>query len=67
MKQFITLFFCASIMFAQESEKGLFAEMGKMEAKIAFSPKNYVKATMTHYILTLPSNTKSMVNGMKWK
>ena len=61
MKQFITLFFCVSIMFAQESEKGLFAEMGKMEAKIAFSPKKLRKSNNDTLYFDTPFQYK--VNG----
>ncbi len=41
MKQFIILFFCASLMFAQE---GLFSSTEALDAKIAFSPKKIRKS-----------------------
>ena len=64
MKQFITLFFCASLMFAQEAEKGLFAETGSMEAKIAFSPKKLRKSNNDTIYFDTPFQYK--VDG-EWK
>ncbi len=39
MKQFIILFFCTTIMFAQQAENALFSTNDILETKIAFSPK----------------------------
>ena len=43
MKQFIILFFCASLMFAQEAEKGLLQLQEPWRLKIAFAPKKLRK------------------------
>ena len=64
MKQFIILFFCASLMFAQEAEKGLFAETGSMDAKIAFSPKKLRKSNNDTIYFDTPFQYK--VDG-EWK
>ncbi len=44
MKQFIILFFCATIMFAQEAKSDLFSSNKILETKIAFSPKKLRKS-----------------------
>ena len=44
MKQFIILFFCATLMFAQDTENNLFSSSEIMETKIAFSPKKLRKS-----------------------
>ena len=44
MKQFIILFFCASIIFAQNTENNLFSSNDILETKISFSPKKLRKS-----------------------
>lgn len=44
MKQFIILFFCATLMWAQEPENGLFSTQDILETQIAFSPKQLRKS-----------------------
>ena len=64
MKQFIILFFCATIMFAQETENGLFSSNDVLESKIAFSPKVLRKSNND----TLYFDTPLMFRvGGEWK
>ena len=64
MKQFIILFFCATIMFAQETENGLFSSNDILESKIAFSPKVLRKSNND----TLYFDTPLMFRvGGEWK
>lgn len=44
MKQFIILFFCATLMWTQEPENGLFSTQDILETQIAFSPKQLRKS-----------------------
>ena len=64
MKQFIILFFCATIMFAQETENGLFSSNDILESKSAFSPKVLRKSNND----TLYFDTPLMFRvGGEWK
>lgn len=44
MKQFFTLFLCSAILYAQDSNTGLFSSADPLEAKIAFAPKKVKKS-----------------------
>ena len=64
MKQFIILFFCATLMFAQATENGLFSSNDILESKIAFSPKVLRKSNND----TLYFDTPLMFRvGGEWK
>ena len=64
MKQFIILFFCAAIMFAQETENGLFSSNDILESKIAFSPKVLRKSNNDTLYFDTPLMFKV---GGEWK
>ncbi|MGB1449688.1 MAG: hypothetical protein ACPG8F_07600 [Flavobacteriaceae bacterium] len=64
MKQFIILFFCATIMFAQDSNDGLFSSNEPLETKIAFSPKVLRKSNNDTLYFDTPLQYKA--NG-EWK
>ncbi len=64
MKQFIILFFCATIMFAQETENGLFSSNDVLESKIAFSPKVLRKSNNDTLYFDTPLMFKV---GGEWK
>ncbi len=64
MKQFIILFFCASILFAQETENSLFSSNDILESKIAFSPKVLRKSNNDTLYFDTPLMFKV---GGEWK
>lgn len=64
MKQFIILFFCASIIFAQNAENNLFSSNEILETKIAFSPKQLRKSNNDTLYFDTPLMYK---DGGEWK
>ena len=64
MKQFIILFFCATLMFAQDTENNLFSSSEIMETKIAFSPKKLRKSNNDTLYFDTPLMYKE---GEEWK
>lgn len=64
MKQFITLFFCVSIIFAQNDQNKLFSTEEALEAKIAFSTKQLRKSFNDTVYFDVPLHYK--VDG-EWK
>ena len=64
MKQFIILFFCATLMFAQATENGLFSSNDILESKIAFSPKVLRKSNNDTLYFDTPLMFKV---GGEWK
>ncbi|MEL0225126.1 MAG: hypothetical protein VW912_00380 [Flavobacteriaceae bacterium] len=64
MKQFIILFFCASIIFAQNAENNLFSSNEILETKIAFSPKQLRKSNNDTLYFDTPLMYKE---GGEWK
>ena len=64
MKQFIILFFCAALMFAQDTENNLFSSSEILETKIAFSPKKLRKSNNDTLYFDTPLMYKV---GEEWK
>ena len=64
MKQFIILFFCAALMFAQDTENNLFSSSEILETKIAFSPKKLRKSNNDTLYFDTPLMYKV---GGEWK
>ena len=64
MKQFIILFFCTTIMLAQDAENDLFSSNDILETKIAFSPKVLRKSNNDTIYFDTPLMYKV---GGEWK
>lgn len=64
MKQFIILFFCATLMFAQDTENNLFSSNKILETKIAFAPKKLRKSNNDTLYFDTPLMYKV---GGEWK